>query len=579
MYWQVNTYAIALFGTAVTSALLAYYMWRRRDSPGALALSLLTLAVAQWSFGYAFELSSPTLQTKLFWTNFNFVGIVTIPVAWCIWAFQYTHRDRWLTGRNIVLLSLPALMTLILTWTNDAHHLIRSQVNLDTNGPIPMLDPVYGQAFWMFWGYAFVLTLMSSGIILYMLVTSPRLYREQAAALLLITVLPWIGNALYHSGLSPFHKLDLTPFSFTLVGLIMAWNLSRYRLLDIVPVARDAVIENMRDGVVVLDTRGRVVDINLAGQDIFGHNLIGEPAVQVLPGWATWAHRYPATADMQIELAVGEGQAQHYFDVKVSPLYNRREQFTGQLVVFRDITERRRVEETLRSRNEELDAFAHTVAHDLKSPLTSIVGFSGVLEKRFQRMPADEVSYYLGVIGLSGRKMSNIIDELLLLASMRKLEDLPIGPLDMAEIVSEARKRVADAEAALQAELIMPDTWPIALGYGPWVEEVWVNYLSNALKYGGRPPRIELGAELLSEQEARFWVHDNGPGIPLEAQARLFTLFTRLNQVRAKGHGLGLSIVRRIIEKLSGNVGVDSVTSVGSTFWFTLPVEQSKLME
>jgi two-component system sensor histidine kinase/response regulator len=120
------------------------------------------------------------------------------------------------------------------------------------------------------------------------------------------------------------------------------------------------------------------------------------------------------------------------------------------------------------------------------------------------------------------------------------------------------------------------------VGHGPWIEEVWANYISNALKYGGSPPRIELGADPPppsppsggTEGEARmvrFWVRDNGPGLTPEEQARLFTPFTRLEQVRAKGHGLGLSIVRRIVEKLGGQVGVESEVGQSSTFSFTLP--------
>ena len=114
----------------------------------------------------------------------------------------------------------------------------------------------------------------------------------------------------------------------------------------------------------------------------------------------------------------------------------------------------------------------------------------------------------------------------------------------------------------------------MALGYGPWIEEVWVNYLSNALKYGGSPstpPQIELGAEAQPDGLVRFWLRDHGPGIPAESQAHLFTQFTRLDQVRAQGHGLGLSIVRRIVEKLGGQVGVISQVGQGSTFFFALP--------
>jgi signal transduction histidine kinase len=111
------------------------------------------------------------------------------------------------------------------------------------------------------------------------------------------------------------------------------------------------------------------------------------------------------------------------------------------------------------------------------------------------------------------------------------------------------------------------------MGYAQWVEEVWANYISNAIKYGGTPPRIELGAEQQPDGSVRYWVHDNGVGLSQEAITQLFTAFTRLDKVRATGHGLGLSIVKRIVEKLNGTVDIQSegAPGQGSIFSFTLP--------
>ncbi|RMG87985.1 MAG: ATP-binding protein, partial [Chloroflexi bacterium] len=118
-------------------------------------------------------------------------------------------------------------------------------------------------------------------------------------------------------------------------------------------------------------------------------------------------------------------------------------------------------------------------------------------------------------------------------------------------------------------------SWPIAVGHAPWVEEVWSNYISNAVKYGGEPPQITIGAEQ-EKNYVRFYVHDNGPGLDAQARSRLFAAGTRLAQHRAlKGHGLGLSIVRRIVERLGGEVGVESEPGQGSTFYFTLPIAQN----
>ncbi len=240
----------------------------------------------------------------------------------------------------------------------------------------------------------------------------------------------------------------------------------------------------------------------------------------------------------------------------------------------------------LEANNAELDAFAHTVAHDLKNPIAVLVGFSTLLEARLQKMPPEKVLENLNRITLTSHKLTRIVDELLLLASVRKMEHVQTGPLDMRAIVAEAQERLATMLADKQADIVAPETWPVAVGYAPWVEEVWTNYLSNALKYGGTPPRVELGYTPLEAKNTKpdpassiqlpassiqFWVQDNGPGLSAEQQSRLFAQFTRLHQVRAEGHGLGLSIVQRIVTKLGGEVGVESVVGEGSRFWFTLP--------
>lgn len=240
-----------------------------------------------------------------------------------------------------------------------------------------------------------------------------------------------------------------------------------------------------------------------------------------------------------------------------------------------DITERKQIEEALQARNEELDAFAHTVAHDLQNSVTAVQGYAMMLEEMYARLTAEEVTHHIHKVATSARKMGTIISELMLLAGLHTA-NVPRGPLDMGTVVTEALQRLEHMIEAYQAEIVLPDAWPAAVGYGPWIEEVWVNYISNAIKYGGTPPRVELGADLLSGSAEvgaaiNFWVRDNGAGLMPEAQAKLFTPFTRLGQVDLKGHGLGLSIVRRIVRKLGGQVGVESAVGQGSAFSFTLP--------
>jgi signal transduction histidine kinase len=276
----------------------------------------------------------------------------------------------------------------------------------------------------------------------------------------------------------------------------------------------------------------------------------------------------------ETEMAVFETLAGQLANAIASArLYDQALQEILQRIQTEDELRQRTLE--LEARNAELDAFAHTVAHDLKSPMAGLIGLSTMLESCIDEFSSATVDDLLHRITQAGFKITNIINALLLLSSLRR-EEVQGEALDMADIVSEAQKRLADLVAERQTEISAPDEWPAAVGYAPWVEEVWVNYISNALKYGGEAdeevsPRIELGFDEMTDLHVRFWVRDNGPGLTPEAQASLFTPFTRLHQVRAEGHGLGLSIVQRIVEKLGGEVGVESQVSQGSVFYFTLP--------
>ena len=233
----------------------------------------------------------------------------------------------------------------------------------------------------------------------------------------------------------------------------------------------------------------------------------------------------------------------------------------------------------LQTRTEALRSFAHTVAHNLKTPVSFMTSMAEALAANYGALAPDATQGHLEEITNSGYKASSIIEELLLLAESGP-QDIYKTPLDMAEIAQDVRDRLRPMLDEYQADFITPATWPIALGYGPWVEEIWANYVSNAVKYGGDPPRLELGATLQADGFVRFWVKDNGPGLTPAEQAKLFAPFSRLNPGQphgkdrpTEGHGLGLSIARCIVKKLGGQAGVESAgrPGQGCTFYFTLP--------
>ncbi|GAB4427232.1 MAG: hypothetical protein Kow0031_07230 [Anaerolineae bacterium] len=340
------------------------------------------------------------------------------------------------------------------------------------------------------------------------------------------------------------------------------------------------LLESIAEGVVVTDQQGYIVVMNKRAEKLFGYEasaLVGRPLTVLIPERYSdvhikHLHKYfenPYVRPMGVGLDLhGRCKDGTEFPIEVSLSYLKTEHGNFGMAFVIDITSRKSSEQELKLRNEELDAFAHTVAHDLKSSMASIIGFSEALAETHRELSAEELDEYLANLARSGRRMSNIISELLVFASVRK-QDVAMRSLDMKFIVESTLLRLRYAIREHGAKVIVPDFPDRSLGYGPWVEEVWYNYLTNALKYGGDPPVVEIGSTLHNEF-VEYWVRDNGPGIKKEVFPRIFEPYSNLDMPRIQGHGLGLSIVRRIAEKLDGYVSFESDADGGSKFSFFL---------
>lgn len=217
----------------------------------------------------------------------------------------------------------------------------------------------------------------------------------------------------------------------------------------------------------------------------------------------------------------------------------------------------RQVDE-LRARNEELDTFARAVAYDLKTPLTSIIGFAEMLEKIYTTLPVDDVEQSLHTIAAKAREVNTIVDRLLFLSGVRQTQQVTLVTLDMGEIVQAALRHLEETVQQTGAEINLPPSWPKAQGYAPWVEEIWTNYICTALSWGGNPPRLELGSTLQPDNKVSFWVQNLAASATPEAHS--------------KGSGLGLFVVRRVLEKLGLQSGTEgqSAAGQGNTLTFTL---------
>ncbi|MDQ6645381.1 MAG: PAS domain S-box protein, partial [Chloroflexota bacterium] len=355
MPWRFTPYAIPDIISGVVLLWLVIITWRRRSSPGATPFLVLLLAAAEYSLGYILELGSPDLPTVLLWNNVEWLGVVLLPTTWLIFTLQYTGQARWLTHRMVVLLAIVPLITLLLVWTNTLHGLIRSTSGLDSSAPFSALVGTNGAWFWVFIVYAYLLLLLGAlllGSFIRTLMRSASLYYGQVIALLIAVLAPWVGNALSLFGPRPLSLLDFTPVGFTITSLAMAWSLFRYRMLDLSPIARNVVIESMSDAVIVMDLHHRIIDLNPAAERLLGRSrseVVGQSILQAASAWPEQIQRFYHITTAHEELVLTVDGTPHSFDLRISPLSDRRGSATGRLVVLRDVTERKQVEQTARA--------------------------------------------------------------------------------------------------------------------------------------------------------------------------------------------------------------------------------------
>ena len=295
-------------------------------------------ALTVWTLGYVFEFASPDPAMKLWWAKAEYLGLTLVPAAMFIFSLRYTGYHQAFSPGQIALLFGPPLIFIAAVWTNPWHHLMWSRVWLDQDGPYPLLVYQRGFLFWLMVAYSYGLILAGSVILFRLFIRSRRLYHRQFVVLLLGLGAPWLANALYISGLSPWRTLDLTPFALCLTGLALVWGLFRVGLLDLLPIAHKVIIDGLGDPVIVIDLSGRVVDLNPAAQQLFGNREsgpIGLQATELVPDLAAG----PPAGGRPIEITLPDGPVSRSYDLRLSPLTDRQGRPAGRVAIMRDITE------------------------------------------------------------------------------------------------------------------------------------------------------------------------------------------------------------------------------------------------
>lgn len=366
-----DAYAVAL-GMGVLMAIVTVLMaWRRRQAPGALSMLIVSAGTAWWLVCALLWRFVGTGADPLLWFKLIFAGVVLMSPAFLTFALQHTNRGHWITPRIVALLAIEPVLFNIAVWTDPYHGLVSSGWQGRGHG-----DYVGGIAFWMHTIYSYVLIGLTHVVLIQGFLRAPPLYRRQSAMIIVGTLAPLFGNALTIFHLSPFPGRDLTPLGLVIGAAVISAAVFRRGLLDLVPIARDVVIERMNDGVLVLDSRNRLVDLNPAARAILGvenSDVLGKPAAVAMAAWQGYSADYLTMEGFQDEILI---RGDRYVDLRITALSDKRSRLSGLLMVLRDITPLKQASAALQDANSRL-----------RQQLIEIEAMQGLLKEQAIRDP------------------------------------------------------------------------------------------------------------------------------------------------------------------------------------------------
>ena len=381
---QFSYIAIPTALAGILGILSSVLLWKRRLAKGSIPLALLFGSVSIWSLAYTFEVIFTTYATKVFWLKFEYFGVVILPVFWLLFCLRYANIHKPRIFKFFLIFSIIPLITLVLAWTNSYHHLIWYRVSLIELFGIKLLQLNYGTWFWIHVFYSHSLYLSGMYLLIRHYFKTPKNLRFQARFIIAAGLIPGISNIFYLGSSNPLSIIDFTSLSFAVSGILIVWILYYHRFLDIIPIARDTLIENMRDGIIVVDLKDRIVDINPAAEIIINQSfkdVIGEPAKQVLAEILDWISLSKESETPAKILNVGEGRNKKIYVLNFSPLSDAQDQLIGHTIIFHDNTESLILNNNLKDQADRL-----AVLYEIGKAITSTLETDDLLDLIYKHL-------------------------------------------------------------------------------------------------------------------------------------------------------------------------------------------------
>jgi len=570
MTWQITPFASTFFLSAALILGVLFVAFRHINVRGAQYFIFLALSVEVWTLFTGLEYAVVEPWGKILFGKFEYLGSATVGPTWLMFALSYNRKEKWLTRLNIIFLLVIPVITVILAFTNEIHGLLWPKITLSSNVPGASLIYEHGPAYWLIFIFAYINLAIGTFIIIDSALRARDVYRWQMIGLTVSAIIPWVGNVIYLSNLSPIPGLDLTPLGLTLSAIIISFSIFYLGLFDLVPVARDQLVESLMDGVLILDTNNRVADINPRARELLeigDKRVIGQTMGDFAQPWSGLARQFRDVESAQTEIQINSSTVSD-IELRISPLSDEQGNLMGRLFIARDISKRKNLER-LR------DDLIRAMVHDLRNPLGSISLSMDLLRLELASTLTAEQLITFETGEHSVQQIIKLVNSIL---DINRLEsgEMPLKreQVSLQKIAAEALK--TQVLIAKKKRVVLQDNIPLNLPALMIDEElmrrVFQNLLDNAVKFSLDDGLVKIWAEYnLTEREVIVSVRDTGLGIQDDVKNRLFEKFSTGN-TKGRGSGLGLAFCRLVVEAHGGRIWLDDEVKTGTTISLSIPL-------
>jgi PAS domain S-box-containing protein len=541
-------------------AIKAYKAFNYRMTPFSKYFILIMLSMSLWSVNYAFEVGFVYIELKYLFARLQYLGIAFVPVIWFLFATEYSGICKQFARKYDRVFFLLPFLTILLMLTNSLHKMYFENYYLDTSGSFPLLVFEQGPFFWVFYAYSFILIVIGVFFFFTQFVLLATPYKTQAAVALTAACIPLLGNILYLKHIGPFKSVDPTPFLFTITGLIFFWGIMQHKFLNIIPIARENVIESMSDGYIVVDLKNSIVDINKSALELAGKTrkeVIGRNLSELFGKEVELFLNDTHEGNFGKEISLKSGLETKFFNISTSPL-TTEDNAEGKLVMIHDITEIYRYQEALEQANKKINLMSNITRHDILNQVNVLSGYTELIS---ETLPQDvkndpRIGKYLKNLN---KGIETIHNQIIFTKDYQELGIISPTWQSLSGVAKEAAFAFSGQGLKFSIEKTELEVYA-----DPLFRKVFYNLFDNSKTHGEHVTEISVSSRKI-EESVVIEIKDNGAGISPIMKEFIF------EKSVGKNTGLGLFLVKGILSITGMEIKETGIEGEGARFEITVP--------